>query len=507
MNSCMLEQLVVVLPKEERNLLFDILDEDALLELECTSKTIQWAIQHSMAYWRGKYARKYPWRYVTNEKNFLIAYRNKEWQEIGYCPDPTDKNDDYDELSSSALVNINWKEVYRYRTIVEKHWHTGLYRDHSFTWGNRNSHYFHVNSQCTIPYINMYFHWDTDIDHEPARLRYAKSIKARIASLVDEQIQQSDKQGTRRRMKKRIDIIYVNCFYTMIMYESRLFIQPTYSREKLIEFAIPPHVYHNDVCFERTLGRWGIFHTTMDARAKRLINLSNGRIYPILNENMLGALIYTATSKDVTMLIFKSITANQLNWRCLRYTPTANDTLDIEMTHRGSLTLEIPDLAAVYISLGPNYVAIRQQLLFPANKSYMTICSFDMNDSQSSRIVGTYPNGNYIYRIGRYSAAIMYSYYCNLVDLRTGDIQVLFEFPLIMYNPVKFAYPALGTIFARIQYDDSTHYFNCDDLENSLESCETLNFIEFSKELSSTKHVLTAFVTFLRDLEFSPDSQ
>ncbi|KAI9597778.1 hypothetical protein BDF19DRAFT_434384 [Syncephalis fuscata] len=471
--------------------------------LECTNRLIQTIIQQSNEYWRILYGRTFNWRYVENEENFLVAYRTEIWCKTGRPLNSTPEVW-HGEMGHAAFLGINWKEAYKYRLAISKHWNAGLYRSFFYHLSEPESSVFSISYPRCIPHEPVYFRWESSISDLSAQRRYLEPIRNQLNLFLGEPIEISALSDN----SANICANYINCYYSMIEFKNRRFI---YSQDKLMPLDLPFSTESYMLVFHSAIGRWAIYCTRENPSSYFLVNLATAQRYSIPKNCTANIMLDTANDKELTILTFTSMTGSQYRWKYIKFTPNSSK-LEIETLDRGSLQLEDAKELLTVSLLGSGYIKAFCKSIISTNFS-IDIFAFNVTSKQPFKKIGSYNHSQTAYRIKRNAALIMHATYCNVISLKTGDVQYSFKFDGVT-DPLEsdfsgniFATPMLSTIFCIRNSSYSSFYINgCSDQQLRMPNVD-LDFSEFVSKRSSTQSVLTAFVSDRETLEFGLDSE
>ncbi|KAI9592880.1 hypothetical protein BDF19DRAFT_450454, partial [Syncephalis fuscata] len=430
-----LEIILVLLPPSERDDLLKKLDDDALLELECTSRAIHTSLRQSNQYWRGCYGRSFHWQYVEHEQDFLMWYRNKIWREFRRGKNaPVDLLDNLEE--HWAFSGVNWKMAYQYRLTVQDNWLGKHHRQwHYDEYSPETISGIHImpTSASSIP-LKL-------VNQESVRLTYLRpaEMPGNITTALNDIPTLSTFDKTEDGHARHVKPIISNGCYTVVEARNTFFVRPTYSDDKWVPFEIPGFSYHhNDFKRTITFGRWVVFRGYSDQDPIWLVNLATCQYSRLpLNIQYVHAIIAAETDSVVLLTAPTASSQYRIDWRQYRCDLLTNG-LVVDLLSKGYFCITAKSDRVAISRLGPDYVYVEYQ----NNGMYPTLAIYDANVTGGQEPLCCFEEAWPAYRLDRTTALVETQYFCNIVDLVTGDILHAYS-----YGALLNLKPILGGFF------------------------------------------------------------
>ncbi|RKP25320.1 hypothetical protein SYNPS1DRAFT_22702 [Syncephalis pseudoplumigaleata] len=433
-----LEAILLLLPPGDSDAFLQQLGDADLLELECTSRTVHAVLRRSDQYWRGCYGRRFHWRHVAHEQDFLLWYRNKVWRE-SRRPGMSSVDLLDGAAEHAAFAGVSWKAACQYRLLVQHNW-----------LGKQHRHWrcdehaadavsgIHImpTSASSIP-LKV-------VSEERVRLTYLRpaeiphSIDSVLADTPPPLLPASDPVASSEA--RHIKPIISNGCYTVVESRGTFFVRPTYSDHTWVPFALPGFPNRSGD-FKRTLtfGRWVVFRGYGEEDAAWLVNLATRQyaqlpptiryVHAILSADPEGVVLLTAPTAS---------TRYRVDWCRYRCRLASCGRPAIELLSAGFFCITAVSDRIAISSLGPDYAYIEYQTA----GIYPTLAIYDITEDGGPEPLCHLDEAWPAYRLDRRRAMVETQYFCNIIDLPTGDILHAYN-----YGALLNLKPILGGLF------------------------------------------------------------
>jgi hypothetical protein len=422
------------LPFRAKNVILETLDDTELLELQCTSRSIEQSIKQSIHYWRGLYGRTFHWKYVAYEEDFLLWYRNVIWRRKGR---PIDSTIDFcgNQLEHAALQDINWRQVYTDRRKVEENWCSeGCYKELEYSgyikqmfWHRYRGHISASNLllKVNVKRSSMTTTENGDITTNSSsgstfteRLidisNFAKSVISMPSQPPHHHYYNHDYP------LNSIRIIFTNGYYTGVDFNGEFFVRPTYSENDWLPIDVEGDLSMARI---RTLGRWIIMTWDENASLNRVWNLSTGCSYKLPYYIHRIAFIMSATEDRITIFSYvPSVVLKSLDWRQYQLVASGRNnntvtSLTTEKVRTGKFQCDHTYEECRLFHLGTEYVyAICGP---PDNKCTLDI--YTIGRSPSQKYICSFTCGRSAFRLNPRQAVVQFDDCYMIIDLSSGD--------------------------------------------------------------------------------------